>query len=68
MMAFADIGEDQDDLNEVMREEMEDVFIYDGRRDGWLGGWMDGWLDEWVGGAPGATWGWVGEAHWTVRG
>uniref|UniRef100_A0AAZ3NZW2 Rho family-interacting cell polarization regulator 2 n=1 Tax=Oncorhynchus tshawytscha TaxID=74940 RepID=A0AAZ3NZW2_ONCTS len=28
-MAFADIGEDQDDLNEVMREEMEDVFIYD---------------------------------------
>ncbi|XP_029588293.1 rho family-interacting cell polarization regulator 2 isoform X5 [Salmo trutta] len=29
-MAFADIGEDQDDLNEVMREEMEDVFIYDG--------------------------------------
>lgn len=30
MMAFADIGEDQDDLNEVMREEMEDVFIYDG--------------------------------------
>ncbi|XP_052328431.1 rho family-interacting cell polarization regulator 2 isoform X1 [Oncorhynchus keta] len=29
-MAFANIGEDQDDLNEVMREEMEDVFIYDG--------------------------------------
>ncbi|XP_071230203.1 rho family-interacting cell polarization regulator 2-like isoform X1 [Salvelinus alpinus] len=29
-MAMADIGEDQDDLNEVMREEMEDVIIYDG--------------------------------------
>ncbi|KAK6324155.1 hypothetical protein J4Q44_G00064940 [Coregonus suidteri] len=29
-MAMADIGEDQDYLNEVMREEMEDVFIYDG--------------------------------------
>uniref|UniRef100_A0A8K9XI82 Rho family-interacting cell polarization regulator 2 n=1 Tax=Oncorhynchus mykiss TaxID=8022 RepID=A0A8K9XI82_ONCMY len=30
VMAMADIGEDQDDLNEVMREEMEDVIIYDG--------------------------------------
>ncbi|XP_029590469.1 rho family-interacting cell polarization regulator 2 isoform X4 [Salmo trutta] len=29
-MAMADIGEDQDYLNEVMREEMEDVIIYDG--------------------------------------
>ncbi|XP_045550887.1 rho family-interacting cell polarization regulator 2 isoform X5 [Salmo salar] len=30
VMAMADIGEDQDDLNEVMREEMEDGIIYDG--------------------------------------
>ncbi|KAJ7991594.1 hypothetical protein DPEC_G00285510 [Dallia pectoralis] len=29
-VAMAEFGEDPDDLNEVMHEEMEDVFIYDG--------------------------------------
>lgn len=45
----------RDDLEEMLREEAEDVFYEDGRLDACVGCWWDDGLGGWWWAAPGQT-------------